>query len=585
MKAIILSILFVLSLAFIGCNDDDEILAVPEGINASDGTYIGTIFITWDLLPGVGTYQIVRRDPLTGEWVDVGLWGPPPYWDQGWMLPSNQIVPGQIYEYKCRAHKNGPGFSEYGDIETGYAFDADKVEITEISDQDGDNFLVWNDPNNESLLVNHTRTKYIIYRASELDLGNFNILDETEEQFYTDRWVEPEEIFYYKIAVRYYCMVSGSEIIYDFEAGDMVKGEGGGGTQLETISYTKTPLGNVNSLNGGIPFLELKISNGVPYLGVLKDFVANGSAAMYKLNGTIWEEAGGTLPGDISNGSLSGMAIATGNTNMYIAGLSSNDVFIYESNGTNWSTNLAQNNFGDADSPAGIDIEVMGDELYVAVEAYPDYDLKVLKWTGSDWATVGGDANGWIETGDLFNVGLSNLDGTLYLYYTVKNADFNHTLHIRHLNTSTWDSDLTWTADYIDDIHIARGNGKLYFMSSTQSFANYGGGIYEVTSPTTVETLADKEDDWFYTPMAITVDSEGNVIIASDKLESQTVHYPALSIWNGTSWKAVSGIFSDGMEPVALITSGTEIYYVYGDITSENATLDPTKLLSAKFSK
>jgi len=241
---------------------------------------------------------------------------------------------------------------------------------------------------------------------------------------------------------------------------------------------------------------------------------------------------------------------------------------------------------GMTEAPAAMDLEVLSNEVYVAMKAYPDWDLTVVKWTGSSWNSVGGDVNGWIESdNDVFNVALENFGGTLYLYYLVENSDYNHTLHIKHLNGTTWDTDLAWTADNIMKIQIAQGSGILYFKSSTQSAGQYRGGVYKVTSTSTVETLADDNDDWFYTPSAITVDSDGNVIICSEKIESQSVFYPALFLYDGSNWKSISGDFSDGDTPLAIRTIGPDIYYVYGDASNQSAMNYPTILKSAKFTK
>ena len=109
--------------------------------------------------------------------------------------------------------------------------------------------------------------------------------------------------------------------------------------------------------------------------------------------------------------------------------------------------------------------------------------------------------------------------------------------------------------------------------------------MYEVISASTVETLADGNNDWFFTPYALTVDSEDNVIIASQKIESQTVFYPALFLFDGSDWKIISGDFSDGDTPLAIRTIGTDIYYVYGDASNQTATNDPKNLKSSKFTK
>ncbi len=582
-----LKVMFLISFLFIlvfSCEKEDTV-NVPKGLSASDGTYIGTIFINWDPVPDAEAYEIWRKDPFTGEWEELGWLEDPLWWDIGWLLPGEEIIPGQVYQYKCRAHRNEGGFSDFTDVEEGFAFNPEKVTVTEITRVDENHMLlVWTDPNNESTLVNRTMTNYNIYFAIQTNLNNINLTGTTSDKNFTDYLFAPDETYYYKVAIAYDFMIDGTPVTKEFDA-DMIK-EGNGGDELETINYSRTGLITINSVSDGISFVEMKIENGIPYLGVLKDYTISGNPGIYKLNGTTWEELGGTLPSDITTGSITDMGIAAGSSNQYLAGLDGDSIYIYGFNGSSWSENLAAGNMGMAQAPAAMDLEVLSNEVFVAMKAYPDWDLTVVKWTGSSWNSVGGDVNGWIESdNDVFNVALENFDGTLYLYYTVQNSDYNHTLHIKHLNGTTWETDLAWTADYIMNIQVAQGSGILYFTSSTQWLAQYRGGVYKVTSTSTVETLADGNDDWFYTPYAIAVDSDGNVIICSEKIESQSAIYPALFLYDGNNWKSVSGDFSDGDSPVAVRTIGTDIYYAYGDASNQTALNDPKALKSARFTK
>ncbi|MCK5168972.1 MAG: hypothetical protein KAQ75_03755, partial [Bacteroidales bacterium] len=397
---------------------------------------------------------------------------------------------------------------------------------------------------------------------------------------------DEDKVFYYKIVIKY-TLTNGN--YYEVES-DMVK-EGGGSSNddPEIISYTKTDLGTVVTSGEAIKFTEFKQNGSNIYLGVLEDVgvTGYGTPAVYVLSGSSWIGTGGTLPGDITNStSIGNMGIALSSSKIYLAALDLDSIYIHESDGSSWSDNLAVGNMGYADSHSAMDIEVLNDELYLAAKVYPDWDLKIFKWTGTAWETVGGDVNGFIESGvDIFNVSLENYNGTLYLTYTIKNADYNHTLHIKHLNGTSWDADLEWTADYIMELKIAKGSSGLYFISRTQSLANYKGGVYKVASTSTVEELISENDYWFNTPYDITIDSDGNVIISSEKGESQTLIYPNLSLYDGSNWNTISGDFSDGIKPVSVHADGTSIYYVYGDKNNVTSWGDTKSIKSAKFTK
>jgi hypothetical protein len=226
-----------------------------------------------------------------------------------------------------------------------------------------------------------------------------------------------------------------------------------------------------------------------------------------------------------------------------------------------------------------VDIETLNDELYMAITQHPDYHLQVLKHNGVSWDTVGGDGSGVIAATQVQQVKLEVLDGVLYLSYVE-----NDVLHVKHLQGSTWVDDLSWSHDEIAFTQLASTGSALYLMVGTNS-ALYRGGVYEVTSGTTVNALATNDsEDWFEFPLALVSDSDGNLIVSSMNLESAQVIHPFLSLYDGTEWKSISGDYSGGVDPVALQSSGTTLYYLYGDGSNLNALDEPREIKTMKLS-
>ncbi len=582
-------------LLLFSCKKEDE-LDKPTTFIASDGTYIGVVHLAYEEVSGAENYIVYRLNNETAEWQEIN-WNPSTIWDdQGFMLTNNKITPGQKYQYKFNTHAEDPGFGPYSEIETGYAFDPKKATITEVTRdyEKSENLIVWTDPNDYDPIQNLVSKEYILYSTTEDNLTNFRKLTTTTNLSYKNyiNSYDVDKVFYYKIVTKYTYLINdqhGSSFhgYYEIES-DLTK-EGSGGDGPDIVSYTKTDLGTIVTSGDAITFTEIKQTGSNIYLGILKNvnIVGYGSPAVYTLNGNSWAETGGTLPSYISSStSISKMGIAASTSKTYLAALESDSIYILESDGSTWSNNLAVGNLGFTDAPSAMDIEVLNNELYLAAKVYPDWDLKIFKWTGSVWETVGGDGEGFITSSlDVSEVTLNNFGETLYLSYLVKNSDYNHTLHIKHLNGSSWESDLEWTADNIMSVKIAKGSTDIYISSSTQAFANYKGGVYKVASSSTVEELISDNDNWFYTPYGLTVDSDGKVIICSHKLVSESVHYPFLNLYDGSKWNTISGDFSDGIKPVSVHADGTNIIYVYSDKNNTTSWNQTKSIKSIKFTK
>jgi hypothetical protein len=588
----LLFFLSILLLIILSCEDKE--LQKPQTFVASDGTYLGVVHLAYENIPDAENYQAYRLNNQTAEWVEIA-WTQSTYWDDyGMSLPEGKIIPGQVYQYKFRPHSDDASFGPYSEIETGYAYDPEEVTITEISrDREKNKITItWTDPNEDGSLSNLVYKEYKIYKADSDYPESFDHIGNTTNLSYEDSYINKDKVYYYKVAIYYqYHVVRFDNGAYDdfMEIESEATKEGTGGSGPGIVEYDRTDLGTAVSSGEGIVFLEMKDINSTLYMGVLKDADAldYGQPGIYKFNGSSWEETVSSFPGDITaSTSIGDIGIAGGTGKLYLGALGQDSIYLFSYEGSSWSENLASKNLGATGEPSAFDLEVLDNIPYLAIEEYPDYDLKVLKRDGSSWATVGGDGNGFITTGvNIFGTTLENFGGTLYLYYLVQNSDYNATLTIKHLDGTSWVTDLEWTTDNVLEFKMAKGSGDIYILTRSQTIAEYKGGIYKVTSTSTVEALVSEEDDWFIDPLSITVDSDGDVIITSTIIESQTLIYPALSVYDGSSWGLISGDFTDGDTPLQVKAQGTTIYYVYGDRNNQTTWNTPKALKSLKFTK
>jgi hypothetical protein len=320
----------------------------------------------------------------------------------------------------------------------------------------------------------------------------------------------------------------------------------------------------------------MKKCNGAIYAGALNNVLATGygDPSLMQLVSDVWQPVW-SAPLD---NRFDETHFAVASDRSYVAGLDDSlCVYAYET--AQWSANLCPDNLGQADSPSQVDIETLNDELYMAITQHPDYHLQVLKRNGDNWDTVGGDGSGVIAATQVHQVKLEVLDDILYLSYVE-----NDVLHVKHLQGSSWVDDLSWSQTEIAFTQLASTGSTLYLMVGASS-SSYRGGIYEITSGTSVNALATNDsDDWFQFPLALVSDSDGNLIVSSMNIESAQVIYPILSLYDGSEWKSISGDFSGGVDPVALLSSGTTLYYLYGDGSTLNALEEPQQVKTMKLS-
>ncbi len=593
--------LLSLSALFLSSCDTEEKLGPPASLYATQGTYLGVVHLTWEAVPNAERYNIERLDPVSGQWQDAVTVTESPGDDYGFNLPDNKIVPGTKYKYRIAALSNNAddsGYIEYSG--EGWAYELkDPVLKYAVYQQDGYVRVSILEPNDLKSLGNWNWVRYDVYRKKETDydfkkVGDTNNLPGVEDSVFFIDHDNPSPNAQYKVTATYECQFKnmdwGIEHETFFKNTNIVdvKKEGGSGE----IDYDRLDLGTVVPSAGekAIVSAEIKDQNGEIYVGVIKDATNSsgyGMPEILKLNGNSWQKIGGTYPSDIMGStSLGHTGLALSSNTVWLAGLDQDSIYVYGFNGSSWSGNISAKNMGAADSPASMDIETQNNELYLALTEAPNYDLKVVRWSGSAWEKVGGDSEGWIEKGkDIFDLGLERINGKLYLYYTIQNSTYNSTLNIKHWNGSGWSSDLQWTADNIMNIKIAGNGSDLYFISDSQQPAEYVGGVYHVTSSSSVENLISGSDDWFMGPVTIAVDDDQNVFIMSTGIISMSdPTYTFMSVYDGSKWNKLAGDFSDSYEPVAIHAVGTDIYDVYGDRNNMTSWYEPKSLKSAKFS-
>lgn len=604
MKKITSFSLLIITITIISC--DNEPVTVPDDFTASQGTYMGVVHLAYG--DNDGQAIVYRFNENNAQWEEISWTWSTQWDDNGWLLPDNRLIAGKEYRYKMQIYAEGQGdeFSDYSREITGYAFKADPVEISSLNRQNDGSLEItinWTNPNDLLEINNLQDINYDIYRTEDGNYSDFSLIKTLNEVVYntsdinydwsytdTDYSLDPSESYSYKIVTRYmYDFVDSNGSYRDYNeysvdgepADDEGAGTGNGGNPV--VEYTTSDLGQVLTASSGvIEDIEEKLVDNTLYLGAITDADLYGKPALYEFNGSSWQNVWGTVP-DVEFGRVN---FAISNTGSYLAGIN-DSLSVFRWDGSAWSENMTPDNLGQEDSPAAVSIEVLDNELYMAVEQHPDYNLQVMKYNGSTWDTVGGDGNGIIASGSIFETKLKTISGTLYLHYIIDDV-----LYIKHLEGSTWTTDLTWGQEWLNDIELVKTGTQLYFSSGSAS-TDFDGGVYRVDNTTTVTNLIPDDHETWFTLGAfdLTANSDGELIVASMKYEyedeSQTslVSYPHLNVYDGTEWKTISGDFTDGVPPVALSAIGNDVYYIYGDVTTVNAANDPSAIKLKKLTK
>ena len=590
MKKIINCLILIATITLISC---EEVPDTPTNFIASQGTYIGVVHLAYGDLDGDAV--VYRFNEENANWEEISWTSSSNFDDNGHDLPAPYLIPGKEYRYKMRVHSDG--YSSYTNEITGYAFKGEPAEITSINrENNGNNVditISWRNPNDLSEIKN---LDYIKYRVYEAENGNFsdNNYALTREQIVTspsDIQCEcsfifdnrnPDITYSFKIGIQYhydYTTVNGDYRDDEYyvidgtwvEEGDT--GNGNGNDENPVVNYTTTDLGQLIAAASGDVIVEIKekVVNGVVYLGVITGNTVEATPALFKYNGTAFENV--WTCDDLSSSTGIHYAINSSGES-YVAGYG-DSLCIYKRDGSSWSQDIAPDNI------VLSGIEVFNDDLYLFAKF--DGALQVMKYNGTSWDKIGET----IASGSIYNTNIETIDGALYLHYTIDN-----TLYIKHLSGSSWVSDLEWTQENLWHIQLAKNGDDLYFSSRTSGTSDYDGGVYRVTGSTSVENLIpeDAADTWFvHGAFTMSVDTDGNLIVSSKKgekvSETQVITYPYLIQYDGSQWKTVSGDFTDGYEPIAVSTTGSDIFYFYGRDDGQNGSFQTTVLKTKKLTK
>lgn len=594
MKKLIALITIIATITFISCEEDPD---TPANFIASQGTYIGVVHLAYGELAGQALVYRLNED--NAEWQEISWTWSSNFDDNGVHLPDHYIVPGKEYRYKMRVYKESQGdeYSGYTKEITGYAFKGDPAEITTINRETNsgnedkvDITVSWTNPNDLSEIKNLYYIRYEIYRAVDGNLSNYNYVyqrgqniaqpsDIQYEWSYNDKYLDRAKTYSYKIKTFYgyhYTTVNGDyrdNEYYEID-GITVEEDDSGNDDNPIVNYTTTDLGQVMTASSGNEVFDPKdkVVNGTLYVEAISgSSAAGGTPSLYKLNGTSWQEV--WTCSDL-NQTMSSQFGVSSSGDSYLLG-SDASTTVYKWDGSWTDIGLPENHDG------LYGLEVFNDEAHLLIE---DGDvLQVHKYNGSNWSQVGAD----IASGSIFNTNLESVNGNLYVTYIIDDV-----LYIKHLNGSSWEIDLQWGQEWLSDIELAHTGSNLYFSSGSAS-SDFDGGVYRVTSSTSVENLIPEEHESWFTLGAfdLTIDSEGNIIVASMKYEyadeshTSLINYPHLNLYDGSEWKTLSGDFTDGTLPVTVIAIGTDVSYVYGEKASETASHDATVLKAKKLTK
>jgi hypothetical protein len=577
---------------------------------ASQGNCIGAVKLAVEEVAVKENYSYERKNPQNNQWEQI-YWGYENVFDDtGWGLPNDRLLPGQVYQYRVRAHTEKGGYGDYSEVVTGYMFSPNphirKIEYKEIEGRPGYYELEYRIVDKLPIDLHNLRERNLkVYRAESYDmtLNNSQILQIRPGTNIADSIIagtqssdsyDKNKTYYYKIEAQYEYWynyeIEYSVGIYSCNSGIFEGGSYSGGDPGEepgTINYTATNYGEINSSSSGAKNKVIHCIDGsTVYIGYLDDYHAaptTGKPALMKNTGSSWTNAGGTMPAEmLADYGIGHYDFDVSSGTIYLAALSSSAIYVYKNDG-GWSENLATpllwvEQWGSSKTYY-VDIAVFNNALYLTTIHWDD--LKVFKYDGTTWEQFGST----IATGFYTNPKLKNIDGTLYLWYEEKVSGTSEcTFHIKHLSGTSWVSDLEWSKDNAMGFDVVRLNGSLYFIQEWGK-----GSVCKVESLNSVTDIFENVGTFYGIPQSITVDASGNIIISCMKTDPDLSNWClAVLVYDGTSWKKVNDDFSETSingQTSAVQASGNVIHFIYGLKSSENDWNIPEILKARKYSK
>jgi hypothetical protein len=601
----IVSILLIVTAS---CKKDPIIVS---GFSASQGTYVGVVHLVYEPVADVEAYEIQRKNPKTNVWEKIcyvkSFVPDKVYDDYGINLLTDPLLAGQVYEYRMRTFDDKKGTNPWSATVSGYIF-APSPRIAKVK------YVPDTIPGNDGIFTftikdklptgisNLTDRSISLYRAkattsifTKLSLNNYLVKGNDSTIYVTCMVNNTDAPYDYKLEISYkYTFAQIEETGSNLNGGkwnylyqslvitddDIVEG----GDSTATVTYNMLSFNEINLASTGGKNWTIMCKDGTTaYLGYLDNYSATGKGmpVIMKNAGSSWVNASGTLPSNLlSDVTIGNYDFTVSAGIMYLAALGSDSIYIYKNNGT-WSANMTTAVLYGSAITKEINIAVVSNELYASIM---DKDtLKVYKYQGTEWVQAGAD----VATGFLIDLKLQELDGTLYLSYEeAKSGSTETTINIKHLNGSSWNSDLQWTKDAASDFDVIKAGSNLYFKCLGQS-VDFLGGVYKVTSATTVTNLF-AEGNLMHTPMSITADASGNIIASVINGSTALNFQLGVYIYEGSAWKKVTDDYSEvsiSGKAAGIQAIGNDIHFVYGLKSSKNGVGDATILKAKKYSK
>ena len=173
---------------------DSETAKVPTNLRATDGKYGNRVKMDWDA-NGESYFKVYRSTSSSRNGDAISGWI-----DRSWYT-DRDIEPGERYYYRVRAAKSiqGADISGYSSYDRGYA-EAEECEVPddlEATDGDYENKIVitWDGEN---------CGYYRVYRSTRRSDEGYAITDWISKESYTDRDVDPDENYYYRVQAAMY---------------------------------------------------------------------------------------------------------------------------------------------------------------------------------------------------------------------------------------------------------------------------------------------------------------------------------------------------------------------------------------------
>lgn len=559
-KLALISLVSLISILLFSCEEDQ--LSTVGSLSVSQGTYVGLVKITWDPAPNAQHYNLERMN-ADGNWAVCGSTQTIFFYDYGLNAPGDQLQEGVKYKYRVVSGSSDISDSDpiYSDGK-GWIHEMDTLNINITKDDNNRNIVTWQDLNMQEYNLNIRSCYYVVKRKYE-DEDNFSKLGTSDnygypndaEISYTDYYYDQNRKASYQIIGYYQLTTDEDQGNYYFHHTFPEKEEGG--NEGPEVAYNITNLGAISGANNAYGFVALKNISSVMYAATITN-PAIGKPAVYKLNGSSWDNISNSYPSGLLN-NFENINIAGDGTKLWVAGVS-DSAYVYEYN-NGWSSNLMASNMGLSDTPDNVIVEYQGNKLYALV--YHDNKLELYTYAqDTTW-----NLSSTIESNaDISEMYFKTFNGMLYASYLISNSSYNSTLKIKHLNGSSWQNDLDFTHDYLMNICVRVDfDGTIYFSSESQDWDAWIGNVFEVTSSSSANELVPSTNTWLLIPGAITFDNEGNlvttyikVVSANDPME---VH---LAAYENNEWKEISNDYTNHISP-ADIESLNGVYYVYGD--------------------